>query len=151
MQTLDSTDFDAAITESYVSDVVLLSSWLNGKESNTSRPLHRDKTHTGLSTLTHLSTILTIGNHSAPKAHNVHAVIGILHHDRIQCLVFTENAGVNTDNPVTPSGEMEGPTGNSGGSSEVAKAGPMDLQCVPLAEPDPDHGKRLLEQWDDPK
>jgi hypothetical protein len=121
---------DSPITESYLSDVVILSTWLHGQESSTSKPIHRNRSHSGLSILTHLSTILTIGNQSAPKAHNVHAVIGILDKSEIQCLVFTENAVA---------------------KGKATPAGPGEGQLDELVVRCPDHGKQLLDNWDDVK
>ena len=126
----NSLDVDAPITSSYASDIVLLSSWLHGQDSRASHAEHRDKTHHELSILTHLATILTIGNQNAPKAHNVHAVIGLLQDTTIECLVFLENTALNRCS--TPS-NME--------------PGPSDVQRVQLKTRDPVHGQTLLANW----
>src|SRR5579875_886183 len=131
-------DLKNTIAGSLVADIVLLSTWLNGQESVSIRPLHRDRSHSSLSILTHLSTILTIGNQAAPRAHNVHAVIGIIDQDRIQCLVFTENAGVKNDVSLDKNVKHKG---------RKPKAGPSDVRYEPLDNGNPSHGQELLKAW----
>jgi len=115
------------LTGNYRSDIVLLSTWLKSHRTEVNRPIPRNKDNSMLSVLTHLSTILTIGNRKAIRAENVHAVAGSVVDGQIQCLLFAENA-------VTR--KKKGPTYGPSGVKDVELVG------------DPEEGKRLLETWD---
>ena len=87
---------------------------------------HHDQNHDGLSILTYVSTLLTIGNKCAPTAHNVHAVTGVFQQEEIRCLVIAEN---------TPSNE----------SAINVLGTPRLKQKAQIAS---NAGGKLLEQWD---
>ena len=123
----NSENADSPITGSFTSDIVILSAWLNGQESIFCKPVHRDRNDIGLSTVTHLSTILTIGNRNAPRAQNVHAVIGFLKEKEVQCLVFSENIG------FSKKGQGQGPTVECPHQIYIANS---------------EHGQALLNGWD---
>ncbi|KAJ3779960.1 hypothetical protein GGU10DRAFT_420370 [Lentinula aff. detonsa] len=84
---------DKPLTESYSSDIVLLSTWLRGQQSAESSAQPRPRNYPSLTFLNRLSTLLTTGNERSPSADNVHAVSGYMDTDSIHCLIFSENAG----------------------------------------------------------
>jgi len=115
------------LTGNYRSDIVLLSTWLKSHRTEVNRPIPRNKDNSMLSILTHLSTILTIGNRKSIRAENVHAVAGAVVDRQIQCLLFAENAA---------SRKTKGPANGPSGVKDVKLVGK------------PDQGKHLLETWD---
>ncbi|KAJ3978761.1 hypothetical protein F5890DRAFT_1548057 [Lentinula detonsa] len=82
-------DLHKPLTSSYSSDIVLLSALLRGKQPEEALP--HPQNHSGLTFLSRLSTILTIGNTKYPTAENVLAVSASIDHDSVRCLVFAEN------------------------------------------------------------
>jgi len=84
----------APLTDSLRSDILLISSYLDGKQSNPSEPHSKDDT---LSLYLHISTLLAIGNESHRRAENVNAVIGETTAEAVEFLVCAENAKQHTD------------------------------------------------------
>ncbi|KAJ3792026.1 hypothetical protein GGU11DRAFT_750675 [Lentinula aff. detonsa] len=80
---------DKPLTESYSSDIVLLSAWLRGQQPAESSAQPRPRDYPSLTFLNRLSTLLTTGNSND----NVHAVSGYMDTKSIHCLIFSENAG----------------------------------------------------------
>jgi hypothetical protein len=104
-----------ALTGSYHSDIVFLSSWLSGRSSDASINDRSSTKNSNLALLTHLSTLLTIGNHNAPLAN---AVVGRVDATSVHCLVFAENVSfkkkdesdVQSDNFEIPLGRENPPS-----------------------------------------
>ncbi|KAF5372804.1 hypothetical protein D9757_011092 [Collybiopsis confluens] len=78
------------LTGSLRSDILLLSSLLQGKQGN-GATAGRDHTNRKLSLLAYISNILLLGTHESPLAHAVHAVSGRIESETIECLVCSEN------------------------------------------------------------
>ena len=117
------------ITDSYRSDIVLLSGLLNGYQESKSWSHPKNKTLTFLS---HISTVLTIGNTAARYAENVHTVTGSVDDSAINCLVFAENVGPCKDKKLIPQLKVPGEC--------------EEKEFVPTAEA----GERLLRNhWSD--
>ncbi|KAJ3991169.1 hypothetical protein F5050DRAFT_1794982 [Lentinula boryana] len=89
------------------SDIIVLSSVLNGMQVNTPS-LPRDKTDDKLCLLSYISTILTISDDNSPVAHSVHAVSGRINVDTIECLVCAENTGQSKTAPADPDNAERG-------------------------------------------
>ena len=113
------------------SDIILLSSVLNGQQADRPSLPHERKNHK-LHLLHHISTVLTIGDDDHPVAHAVHAISGRINLDAIECLVCAENTGEVKTAPAVPPPAI--PT--AGTLEEVEGAG------------DSVRGAKLLEVWD---
>jgi hypothetical protein len=122
------------LTDTYASDIVLLSGWLNGTQKRSHPAQPRPRAIPGLTFLTHISTILTIGNKGNPHADNVVAVSGHVDVDAIYCLIFTENCGPEK--------------GTTNVNSVGPQAGKFDQKILHL---DTMNGKKLIEDQDDTK
>ncbi|KAJ3991261.1 hypothetical protein F5050DRAFT_1794683 [Lentinula boryana] len=112
------------------SDIIVLSSVLNGMQVDTPSLLH-DKADDKLRLLSYISAILTIGDDNSPIAHSVHAVSGRIDVDTIECLVCAENMGQSKTVPA-----VQPPTVPAAGFLEEVE--------------DPDNaerGAKLLESW----
>ncbi|KAJ3990903.1 hypothetical protein F5050DRAFT_1813269 [Lentinula boryana] len=81
---------DADLTSHVRSDIVMLSSMLNGQQAHVSA-LECNRNDEKLTLLTHISALLTTGNDNAPLAHSVHAVYERLTPAALECLVCSEN------------------------------------------------------------
>ncbi|KAE9394508.1 hypothetical protein BT96DRAFT_998416 [Gymnopus androsaceus JB14] len=84
----------APLTDSLRSDVLLLSSYLDGKQSFPSEAHSKDAT---LSLYLRILTLLIVGNKSNLRAENVNAVIGETTPNAVQFLVCAENAKQHKD------------------------------------------------------
>ncbi|KAJ3787511.1 hypothetical protein GGU10DRAFT_373864 [Lentinula aff. detonsa] len=93
MSTNQSWSLDKPFTESYSSDIALLSAWLHGQQPAESSTQPCPRNYSSLTFLNRLSTLLTTGNERSPSADNVHAVSGYMDTNLIHCLIFSENAG----------------------------------------------------------
>ena len=83
---------DDTLTGHYRSDIIMLSSMLNGQRAGLPS-IDTDRTDSKLTLLTHISAILTIGDDKSPLAQSVHTVSGQINHDKLECLVCAENTG----------------------------------------------------------
>ena len=113
------------------SDIILLSSVLNGQQADRpSLPCQREDQKLHL--LHHISTVLTIGDDNSPVAHTVHAISGRINLDAIECVVCAENTGeAKTVPAVLP---LVIPTAGT-------------LEEVEGVQ-DADRGAKLLKMWD---
>ena len=147
----------APLTDSLRSDILLISSYLDGKQSNPSEPHSKDDT---LSLYLHISTLLAIGNASNCRAENVNAVIGETTPEAVEFLVCAENAKQHTDkvkdikqrlrgNP--PQGGknkgMDSPTESVeiAGENKEDSANGAERPVIPNAV----HGRELLNESDE--
>ncbi|KAJ3732072.1 hypothetical protein DFJ43DRAFT_1154791 [Lentinula guzmanii] len=93
MSTNQSWSLDKPFTESYSSDITLLSAWLRGQQPAESSTQPCPRNYSTLTFLNRLSTLLTTGNEHSPSADNVHAISGYMDANSIHFLIFSENAG----------------------------------------------------------
>ena len=100
--------------------------WLNGTQKRLESAQPRPREIPNLTFLTHISTILTIGNKAHPTADNVVAVYGHIEVDAVHCLIFTENCGPEKGNA----------------NAKSIGPGTFDQQIL---HPDVMEGKKLLE------
>ncbi|KAJ3791686.1 hypothetical protein GGU11DRAFT_751272 [Lentinula aff. detonsa] len=124
---------DANLTGHVRSDIVMLSSMLNGQQAHVSA-LERGRNDDKLTLLTHISVLLTTGDDNAPLAHSVHAVYGRLTPAALECLVCSENV---------PQTEQE----TKGTQATPALPDPGRLTSIPDAG-DVNRGSQLLDEWD---
>ncbi|KAJ3745403.1 hypothetical protein DFH05DRAFT_1487823 [Lentinula detonsa] len=93
MSTNQSWSLDKPFTESYSSDIALLSAWLRGQQPAESSTQPCPRNYSTLTFLNRLSTLLNTGNEHSPSADNDHAVSGYMDANSIHFLIFSENTG----------------------------------------------------------
>ncbi|KAJ3798782.1 hypothetical protein GGU11DRAFT_807995 [Lentinula aff. detonsa] len=103
-------DAAAVLTGHVRSDIIMLSSLLNGQQVEL--PTVRcHKANAKLSFLTYISTLLTIGDDGSPLAHSAHAVSGRINPTAIECLVCAQNTGqiseLTQTTAIPAAGELE--------------------------------------------
>ncbi|KAE9384557.1 hypothetical protein BT96DRAFT_1007955 [Gymnopus androsaceus JB14] len=147
----------APLTGSLRSDVLLLSTYLSGKQCIPSERHRKDAT---MSLYLHISTLLAIGNASNRQAENVNAIIGETSQTAVQFLVCAENAGQHAGKAKDIRQRLKGhhpQGGNDKGmdspteSVEIAaenKEGSANGAERPVI-PNGVHGKELLEEWEE--
>ncbi|KAJ3740530.1 hypothetical protein DFH05DRAFT_1529126 [Lentinula detonsa] len=98
------------LTGNVRSDIILLSSLLNGQQFQRST-VFRDKANEKLSLLAYISAILTIGDDGSLLAHSAHAVSGRINPTAIECLVCAQNTGQTSEltqtTAIPAAGELE--------------------------------------------
>ncbi|KAJ3779795.1 hypothetical protein GGU10DRAFT_381761 [Lentinula aff. detonsa] len=137
MNTNQQLDLHKALTSSYSSDIVLLSALLRGKQPEEALP--HTKNHSGLTFLSHLSMILTIGNTEYPTAESILAVSVFIDSDSVCCLIFVENnAPLHNHDQVIARNDMPyGPIGDTKEDYDVKQY-----------DPNQENGRKLLEGGD---
>ncbi|KIK51246.1 hypothetical protein GYMLUDRAFT_64928 [Collybiopsis luxurians FD-317 M1] len=83
-------DDNDGFTGNINNDITLLSSFLHRSQDPDCKVEPHDFKHSGLSLVTHISTLLSIPAKS-PHPLNVNAVIGSIDSSSIQCFIFTDN------------------------------------------------------------
>ncbi|KAJ3781844.1 hypothetical protein GGU10DRAFT_437046 [Lentinula aff. detonsa] len=123
---------DADLTGHVRSDIVMLSSKLNGQQTHVSA-LEHNRNDEKLTLLTHISALLNTGDDNAPLAHSIHAVYGRLTPATLECLVCSD----------VPQTEQE----TKGMQTTPALPDPGHLTSIPDAG-DAIRGSQLLDKWD---
>ncbi|KAJ3796451.1 hypothetical protein GGU11DRAFT_746111 [Lentinula aff. detonsa] len=123
---------DADLTGHVRSDIVMLSSMLNGQQTHVSA-LEHNRNDEKLTLLTHISALLNTGDDNAPLAHSIHAVYGRLTPATLECLVCSD----------VPQTEQE----TKGMQTTPALPDPGHLTSIPDAG-DAIRGSQLLDKWD---
>ena len=156
----DSQQSPAPLTDSLRSDVLLLSSYLSGKQSSPSEPHSANDT---LSLFLHISTLLAIGNEKNLRAQNVNAVIGKTTQTDVgvvmEFLVCAENAKQNITEVTnarlhhkgTPQQGRKGktvvsPTESAAIVGDSTKSAESIGHTHPIT-PNRENGKKLLNKW----
>ncbi|KAE9387914.1 hypothetical protein BT96DRAFT_947996 [Gymnopus androsaceus JB14] len=157
----DSQQLPAPLTNSLRSDILLLSSYLNRKQSSPSE--HHPK-NTNLPLFVDISTLLAIGNSDSLGSANVNAVVGqtttSTHGPALELLVCVENARqdetlAGKGKGTTERGKNAGKRGQKGGNSG-RKSGPTESVQITGEEHvgslldielNKENGRKLLNDW----